>query len=68
MEELMTYPWPGNIRELENVLERAIIFSQGGTLQLAAPLIKNSSTADPGASHSPILSLAEMEKRNTRSL
>lgn len=26
MEALMTYDWPGNIRELKNVIERAIIF------------------------------------------
>jgi two-component system, NtrC family, response regulator AtoC len=26
MEILSTYPWPGNIRELENVIERAVLF------------------------------------------
>jgi DNA-binding NtrC family response regulator len=26
---LLAYPWPGNIRELENVLERTILFSEG---------------------------------------
>lgn len=29
---LKTYPWPGNIRELKNVLERATILSRGDTL------------------------------------
>jgi Nif-specific regulatory protein len=29
MEELLTYSWPGNIRELENVIERAVIISSG---------------------------------------
>jgi transcriptional regulator with PAS, ATPase and Fis domain len=29
LRQLMTYPWPGNIRELENVMERALTFSQG---------------------------------------
>ena len=28
------YPWPGNIRELENVIERGVIVCQGDTLTL----------------------------------
>src|SRR5262249_62155324 len=34
MERLSRYSWPGNIRELENVLERAIILSNGPTLEI----------------------------------
>jgi len=34
MENLMNYPWPGNIRELQNVIERAIILSVGPILRL----------------------------------
>ena len=34
MEALMRRPWPGNIRELENVVERAMIHSTGDTLVL----------------------------------
>src|SRR3954462_7547980 len=30
---LAGYPWPGNIRELENVLERTILFSEGPTIR-----------------------------------
>ena len=33
MEELMRHSWPGNIRELENFVERAVILSQGVTLE-----------------------------------
>lgn len=34
MQRLVEYPWPGNIRELKNVIERAVIVSDGGTLRL----------------------------------
>ncbi|MDX2046873.1 MAG: sigma 54-interacting transcriptional regulator [Chitinophagaceae bacterium] len=33
MEALMEYNWPGNIRELENLIERAMILSPGNTLE-----------------------------------
>jgi PAS domain S-box-containing protein len=33
VEVLKRYPWPGNIRELENVIERQIIVSQDGRLR-----------------------------------
>ncbi|WP_420146740.1 sigma 54-interacting transcriptional regulator [Spirosoma sp.] len=38
LQQLFTYPWPGNIRELEHVLERAAILSSTTTLELAEPL------------------------------
>jgi chemotaxis protein methyltransferase CheR len=34
---LQSYSWPGNIRELENLIERAVITSPGGNLQLEIP-------------------------------
>ncbi len=34
MEALRGYPWPGNIRELQNVIERAVILSPGSSLQV----------------------------------
>jgi formate hydrogenlyase transcriptional activator len=36
MEQLTDYPWPGNIRELQNFIERAVILTTGSTLR--APL------------------------------
>ncbi|SHJ20014.1 two component, sigma54 specific, transcriptional regulator, Fis family [Malonomonas rubra DSM 5091] len=32
--QLTSYQWPGNIRELQNYLEKALIFSSGETLEL----------------------------------
>jgi DNA-binding NtrC family response regulator len=41
LDQMLAYHWPGNIRELENILERAIVKSQGDTIDdvdLPAPL------------------------------
>jgi formate hydrogenlyase transcriptional activator len=34
MQAFLEYPWPGNIRELQNILERAVILSPGPVLQV----------------------------------
>jgi formate hydrogenlyase transcriptional activator len=39
MEKLMNYPWPGNIRELQNVIERAVILSVDPILRLDRDLM-----------------------------
>ncbi|UHG94409.1 sigma 54-interacting transcriptional regulator [Spirosoma oryzicola] len=38
LHQLLTYSWPGNIRELEHVLERAAILARSAILELAEPL------------------------------
>jgi transcriptional regulator with GAF, ATPase, and Fis domain len=38
LADLQRYAWPGNIRELRNVVERAIILSEEGTLRIERPL------------------------------
>jgi len=37
LKQLQAYRWPGNIRELQNVIERAIIISKGKRLQFSLP-------------------------------
>jgi PAS domain S-box-containing protein len=37
IERLQSYSWPGNIRELQNVIERALITSNGADLNLDLP-------------------------------
>lgn len=39
MEALVEYHWPGNIRELENYIERAVILCQGKRLQMVEGLV-----------------------------
>src|SRR5262249_13705032 len=34
LERLNAYAWPGNIRELENVIERAVLFADGPRIRL----------------------------------
>jgi formate hydrogenlyase transcriptional activator len=52
MEALQKWPWPGNIRELENVIERAVILSTGTTLQVPSSAFQGPTPAvrAPGAS------------------
>ena len=47
IEHLQTYDWPGNIRELENVIEQAVITTRGTTLKLFAKLDTSSTTRKP---------------------
>ena len=42
---LQQYDWPGNIRELENVIQRAVILSKGGRLRLDIALADLTATA-----------------------
>jgi formate hydrogenlyase transcriptional activator len=43
MREFTEYNWPGNIRELQNVIERAVIVSSDGVLRLPEPLVQATS-------------------------
>lgn len=42
IEALTNYEWPGNIRELQNVIERSVILSPGRTLTVSLPEIRSS--------------------------
>ena len=42
---LAHYPWPGNIRELENLIERSVILSQGPELRVLVGELKLQATA-----------------------
>ena len=72
LEALADYSWPGNIRELENIIEQAVIVNQSNEmLTLARPLFYLSSSPFNGTSfkasdkmemNSPTLTKADNEE------
>jgi formate hydrogenlyase transcriptional activator len=64
MDALQGYPWPGNIRELRNVVERAMIISSGPRLNIPLPL--RSEGATPANRRS--LKMSDVEKDHVRSV
>ncbi len=57
MDLLVKYPWPGNIRELQNLMERSVILSPGAVLRVPAAELK--AVAGAGRATS---SLEEMQR------
>ena len=67
MDRLAAYHWPGNIRELENVIERQVILTQGDTLRFNDLQTRRSREA-PAAAHGPVLTEAELKAQQRRNL
>jgi transcriptional regulator with GAF, ATPase, and Fis domain len=63
VELLCSYPWPGNIRELQNVVERAVIISQGGPLRIDLALGSRRMKSHHAAVEGSVLSEAELKRR-----
>jgi formate hydrogenlyase transcriptional activator len=61
LERLSRYSWPGNIRELENVLERAVILSNGPTLEIDPEVFASTPADRPPDANPPRLSGSESE-------
>jgi formate hydrogenlyase transcriptional activator len=47
LEQLRAYHWPGNIRELQNVVERAVILSESDTFEVDESWLKRESADSP---------------------
>ena len=72
LDRLVTMAWPGNLRELRNVIERAVLVSKDGVLRdeirvgPAAPVMMPDATGDPGepppAPGPPLTTLAEVQR------
>lgn len=61
MNAMMQYPWPGNIRELQNVIERAVILSKGPVLKMTFSDLPKPCGTDHLAE---VKTLEEMERRH----
>ncbi|MCA9500596.1 MAG: sigma 54-interacting transcriptional regulator [Nitrospira sp.] len=60
MAALRQYAWPGNIRELEHVIERAVILTEGSSLEP----IELSTVARGGGAVSTVMTLEERERQH----
>ena len=61
LDLLRSYSWPGNIRELQNVIERAVVISDGDTFSVDESWLAIDSSAEP-APMAPLSSIAERER------
>jgi len=64
LERLARYRWPGNIRELRNVLERAVILAERGALRID----DGDLGSQPGRPQPSSLSMADMEREHILSV
>jgi formate hydrogenlyase transcriptional activator len=61
MSALSRYHWPGNIRELENFIERAVILTRGSSLAVPLAELKSRRTTDEDSVRMSTLEDAERE-------
>src|ERR1700693_3628807 len=47
LDLLQAYPWPGNIRELQNVIERSVIVSSGDVFSVDGSWLSKESSQPP---------------------
>lgn len=66
VEMLKSYNWPGNIREMENVLTQAVILSRGDVLEREHVHLNSQDKSLSGNENTSLISLAEVEKDHIR--
>ncbi len=68
MRVLVRYPWPGNIREMQNVIERAVILSKGPILQVPVGDLKPHGVEVGNLSGNGLATLEEVERKHILSV
>ena len=68
LERARAYDWPGNIRELENLIERALIMSNDGTLESQHLSFELDNSSGPAASLPTGATLEDVERAHIRSM
>jgi formate hydrogenlyase transcriptional activator len=68
LELFQAYDWPGNIRELQNVIERAVVLCDSGTFSVDETWLRREAPAVSGASVPLSVSLADRERELEREL
>ena len=70
LTRLERYNWPGNIRELQNVIERACVLSAGPVVEIVDELrpisVRESESVGPVAGHEAFVTLEESERMHIR--
>jgi two-component system response regulator PilR (NtrC family) len=61
LDALRAYSFPGNVRELENVLERALAFANDGAIEVGDLALKSARLAEPAAAASSEAAPAAVE-------
>jgi formate hydrogenlyase transcriptional activator len=60
MDALVAYGWPGNIRELHNVIERAVVLANGPIVQVDESMVRT----DSAAQESDLETLEDVERKH----
>jgi DNA-binding NtrC family response regulator len=68
LERAKSYEWPGNIRELENVVERALLMSRDGTLEAHHLPLDQGTPGEAAAAPTGSTALEDVERAHIRSV
>jgi transcriptional regulator with PAS, ATPase and Fis domain len=68
LRALQDYRWPGKVRELRNVMERAVLLANGGVIQARDLPLHDTRSSNSNGNSGEDVSLAELERRHIESV